>query len=641
MLAVLAYHLSLPLSGGFLGVDAFFVISGFLIGQILITSIREGGDGFRLRDFYLARWRRLAPTFTVFLLGTSLAAVYVLSPTRLSDFFSQLRWSVAGAYNILALSGSSYELANPRDAILLHTWSLGVEEQFYLVIPLLLLAALRNKRTNKKITWLLFFVASVSFVHSLLMAQVSTNLNFFLPSTRAWQLLAGVILAANIRAIDHFLRESRRTVVIFLWCLGCLGLSISFLFMSGLVSGPGIGSLLPVLSTVIMLATGKLAVSPQIWRRTGLVWTGRISYPLYLFHFPIIALVPSLGVGYVLDAIYLAGLAILAAWLVHIFVEQPARRGPRSRIWAAASALVLSAVFLASFFGSKAAAGGTLSEAPVVVDSRLGYGPIASYSSTRQHVILLGDSQMDALAPSLFSEAQRIELAFASWTEEGCPFLLGVERARKENDEVSLGCGQELQERRLSWLEGFSPSLVIIGGRFPLVVEGSRFDNGEGGVEGPMNDYFRNSALRDGSPLGEEGFSGALRDTVSRVINMGHTVVILDPIPEVGWHVPDRIRETSRGRWPPSNPVTTSYARFLERTASTRKVLDGLGPGVARVSPARIFCSQTPSGRCETHSDTQIFYRDSNHLSGAGAEKLARYIVDELVVHGLVSVDKE
>jgi hypothetical protein len=193
----------------------------------------------------------------------------------------------------------------------------------------------------------------------------------------------------------------------------------------------------------------------------------------------------------------------------------------------------------------------------------------------------------------------------------------------------------------LAWAKSFPPSIAVLGGRLPFYLEGVRFDNGEGGEEKGDGAISGRPGSEDLSRvIRQNQVAESIRDTVQELLDHGHTVVLIYPIPEVGWDVPDEIFRRAFlqvPQWPLNNPVTTSAQRYFERAASSFDALDAIQEdNVVRIYPHTLFCSETPGGRCITHSSTEIYYSDDDHLSKAGNRLLADLIFDELTASGEV-----
>lgn len=632
VVAVVLYHVSPNLvPAGFLGVDVFFVISGFLIGGMLIDTIEDGR--FRLGGFYLRRFRRLMPALSFVLISCTVASSLVYSPHQFAEIARNSLASLLGWANFRYSAQDPYAAIESGVNPLLHMWSLGVEEQFYLLIPgvLWLLWRLCGRRAAVQ---MLSVLLVASFVMSLFLGgRVSEQVHFFLITSRAWEMLTGVLLAAVLASFESRLGRAARTAIA---GGGLVAILVSFAVLERLETGPGALTLVPILGAVAVIAGGPgNAVSTGLSRRVP-VTLGLLSYPLYLWHYPLLALW-SEGSGRDGTGERLAVVAVSLALSVLTLnlVERPIRRSPSPRRWT--PALVSLVAVVIAINGAVILSEGLpqrVDDMPSVEMGSPVYGPNLVVSGSGPALIVVGDSHMTEMAKSLAAIEGNGNRTVAQWVEAGCPFLLGLERADRVTGRVN-NCTTELQAERLEWINSFSGSTVVLGGRLPMFVEGERFDNREGGYEGELAEYLRTTGTAAYEPsISREQISASLRLTVDKLEAAGHRVVLVYPIPEVGVNVPATLsqRTVLNGfRWPIEDPLTTSYAVYLRRTARAVEILDSAGSeATIRVHPAALFCDRVVADRCSTHSDETIFYQDSFHLSVAGVRLLAGAISEAI-----------
>jgi peptidoglycan/LPS O-acetylase OafA/YrhL len=278
VLAVLAYH-AFPQSapGGFAGVDVFFVISGFLITGILLDGLRDGS--FSLADFYWRRVRRIFPAL-ILVLASSLALGWLL---LLPDEFMQLGKHVAAGAgfvsNIVFWREAGYFDSAAELKPLLHLWSLGVEEQYYLVWPLLLFLF---RRSPKHMLVMMAGLAAASFAANVWLTGERPWAAFYLPVTRFWELLAGGLLA--FFASQEGKNGNAKAAA------GAALLVVTFVLLHGQRDFPGWWALLPVLGTALLISAGPAAwINRRLLSNRAMVYVGLISYPLYLWHWPLLS----------------------------------------------------------------------------------------------------------------------------------------------------------------------------------------------------------------------------------------------------------------------------------------------------------------------------------------------------------------
>jgi len=336
VLAVLGYHAGLPMfGGGYLGVDVFFVISGFLIGGHLLREVQTTGR-LRFAAFYARRARRILPAALTVIAATVVAAWFFTPPLRLPGIATDGVWAALSAANIrFAIEGTDY-LADPTPSPLQHYWSLGVEEQFYVIVPLLLLALFAALRTRPALLAAAGIAVTIASFAVCAAWGPSSPWTYFTLPARAWELGGGVLaaaVAASVAGLDRRWRSGAS------W-LGAAGL-VATASVGGLpgFAHPGVGTVLPVLATAAVILGGERAAEPHepgVPLVNGVLgirpaqFVGTLSFSLYLVHWPVLALAQEnsnseaplpLAVRAVL-----AMLSLPLAWLLWRFVERPAMR---------------------------------------------------------------------------------------------------------------------------------------------------------------------------------------------------------------------------------------------------------------------------------------------------------------------------
>jgi peptidoglycan/LPS O-acetylase OafA/YrhL len=427
---VLLYHAGLPfIGGGFVGVDVFFVISGFLITSHLFKALDAGGRiGFA--RFYARRARRILPaSFAV--LGATIAAILVwVPPTLQPGFLRDVAATALYVPNIFfAVQGTDY-LAETAPSPLQHYWSLGVEEQFYVFWPVVLLVIwVFARRRRAGTAWTAFALAAVSFLGALLLTySVFQPWAFFSLPTRAWELLAGGLTAL---AVPWIARWSRAVSAIAGWG-GLAMIAASMLFIESTLPFPGLVALFPVLGTVLVIASGALSPVPGLeavlaWRPMQFI--GRISYSLYLVHWPLLVIPATAGgAGAVLSgwsAVLATVVSVPLAWVLYRFVEVPFQRAGwsvkhRPRVVMVVS-LAMSLLFVALSVGTAAGLSRRSVDAGVSNDkvSSLTVPPVFSDVVPNNMTPSLTDAGDDL--PTVYADGCHVN-SESSVTPDGCRF---------------------------------------------------------------------------------------------------------------------------------------------------------------------------------------------------------------------------
>jgi peptidoglycan/LPS O-acetylase OafA/YrhL len=454
ILLVVGYHAQPWLfSGGFIGVDVFFVISGFLITRIILMELKAGT--FSSTTFYSRRIRRIFPALTVMLVVTYVIGWLVLLPDEFSLLGKSITAGVAFISNLFQLTQAGYFSPDAAENPLVHLWSLGIEEQFYIFWPpaLCLLFGLKRR-------WLwIATITTVSFCISLAIVLGYKEWSFYSPISRAWELLAGGILANRYAEFpEHQVsRSSQRdnlmaTIGIVAILGAAFGLNKGTLF-------PGFYALLPVLGAILLIVSPESFVNKILLSNRPMVVIGLISYPLYLWHWPLLSYLAIIrhGVPNVLEIWVAVIVALALSWLTFRFVEIPLRRDrnavPKMSLALIAIGIVGITTVVTSGVGFRFP--------PEIRDIALlppqnntGFldkcfleAPEAQFNSScieqgaKPLLFLWGDSTAAALVPGLKNARQAEAFRLAHFASPGCaPILTAGSNARcDEANDVVFG----------------------------------------------------------------------------------------------------------------------------------------------------------------------------------------------------------
>jgi peptidoglycan/LPS O-acetylase OafA/YrhL len=439
VLSVLAFH-AFPAAapGGFAGVDIFFVISGFLISGIILGELAKGT--FSVAEFYRRRVRRIFPALILVLAACLAIGWRVLLPDEFRQLGKHIAAGAGFVSNLALWRESGYFDTSAALKPLLHLWSLGVEEQYYLAWPLLLFLFRGRPR---QMGWMIAVVAAASFALNLVLTSRRPDAAFYLPMSRFWELMAGSALAYGAFYRKPF---SAKWIGETQAILGALLLAASLAMLDEGRAFPGWWALMPAAGAVLLIAAGPQAwINRAILGHRAVVFVGLISYPLYLWHWPLLAYArivagaePSAGVR-----IALCGASVLLAWLTYELVEKKIRgRAPGRAAVKVVPALAVSMVLLGGCgvlaFRSELqpqSALNPLAEEVSRASSDWAYGAdgVRTLRGDSERVALfIGDSHMQHYWPriqKIMSEHRKPARTVVFDTVGGCTPIPGIERS--------------------------------------------------------------------------------------------------------------------------------------------------------------------------------------------------------------------
>jgi peptidoglycan/LPS O-acetylase OafA/YrhL len=636
IVSVMLFHGSVPaFRGGFVGVDVFFVVSGYLIASF-IRSGQAAGD-FDISRFYLRRARRILPAMIVATAATLAAGWVLLLPDDLKRLGGSAAAQVVFSANWRFWRSSDY-FAPRVDAIpLLHTWSLSLEEQFYLVFPLILVGLARFARRGLPL--LLSAAAVVSFAWCVQTMGRDPAAAFYLLPSRAWELLLG---AAAAYAPGHASQPSRlgRAVDQTLSGLGLALIGFAVVTYSANTTFPGWSAVLPCGGAVAVLWSnrGRVTLVGRLLSATPLLWIGLRSYSLYLWHWPILSLAQYSHLG-PLSGITIGALLVLAvavASLSYWLVEHPIRRGIRLRRPSTFAAIVIvSLAFLALAGSAIDGTGGVPSRLPATL--------MAAYAEARRpptldedlcrwknvdgitlcvsdnaldqpDVLLWGDSHAAAVLPAVNPLAARLHLR--TWMS-GCPAILGVHIDRQRGRGDQRRCPAE-NDRMIRYLESHHVGTVLVTAYWSIYTEPAESI----GIRPSEPDKFLADDASAPHTSGEARivFRRRFTQTVQRIARTGASVIVMKDVPSHSFDTPRALAQTL---------VRGEHADGLGKTLAEHRARQSFADGVFRelaadgvrvLDPADVFCSD---GWCRAVADGHAMYSDSDHLNLAGALRLA------------------
>ena len=654
VLGVIFYHADLlifgskPFKGGFIGVDIFFVISGYLITSIIFQEKINTGT-FSFKYFYERRIRRILPALlTVMLVSFIFAWIYLL-PNDLVDFSKSLISSLGFVSNFyFHYSGQSYGAESGILKPLLHTWSLSVEEQFYIFFPLLILIFINYKKTIILNFILLGII--ISFCLAVWGSKNFSSATFYLIHSRMWEILFGSFLSY----IEIFRPYSLKNKIFsnFLPFTGLLLILLTIVFFKLHFNHPSFYTLPAITGTgFIIYYSNKNEITYKILSSRLLVGIGLISYSLYLWHYPIFSFLKIIQIER--DSIFtnltIFILIFVVSALSYFLIEKPFRK-KQSKFRYIFLIIVLFILSLLSLASYTILNEGTNKKLPLVLSKNLYEKPWLLLKneegqychnskkgcdfnkSSKNKVFLIGDSHAGTLMFDLKNRLVKQDYRFITSTKDGCIYLPGFNRIHRESKKIHYACNDEY----FSWLKDklnrYDGSIIIISGMFQMYLNNYLwFDNEEDGE-------YR-GVWRDGIfvPIkNNDTIQSVFKEEMTR-LSENNKIILVYPIPETGWNIPRKIYSQWIKRDKKFNnefllsDITTSYSVYKKRSSSTFKLFDSIdNENIYRVYPSSIFCNTSIYDRCITHDKEYIYYSDDNHPSGKGAEKINNLILEKI-----------
>ena len=629
---VIIDHAGWGLTGGYIGVDVFFVISGFVITETLIREIRDTGQ-ISMSNFYSRRVRRLLPASTVVILATLILSLFVLSPgiehekaaaAGLASMFfvPNIRYILEGGYFFLA--------ADPFR----HFWSLGVEEQFYLAFPAALLLIFRVadrdfRRFRRLFITVAVGITLVSFTFASLLSlgfrifPLPTRLSFFGTPFRMWELLIGSMVSLTTTTTQHFRLDSYRHLA---RLLGLGMIIVPAVMYDEFTLFPGISALPPVLGTALLIlsGTGESHRVPLLTSRP-LTFLGDVSYGLYLWHWPLIVFAQRIWTDNQLSVLLAVVVSVVLSAFQYRYLEMPFRRRSTLRGRSAVALVTVAAVLVSavSLGLTRISQTGLGLESAAMFEQSERIGDSCSYdsdfaaviarctfgTSSERKILLIGDSQVPAMSDGVARSAKETAAQVSMIFYSSCPVHARPNELREQ-------CA-EFQKSFSSIVELVKPDVAIVANAADLYVSRGGF----GKPDTRIRDRFGRLPTNYDEALSNwtDGVDSVLRSSVFG----GVPLLYLQMIPSAPESSVSLVRR---------HLATADFSldsRF-DRNAivdSERSILQR-NPRVLVLDPADSLC---PSGRCPLFVNGQPIYADSFHLNSRGSVLVSAAIQDALI----------
>ena len=620
LIPVILFHARIDwFSGGYVGVDVFFVISGYLITSLIVAE-KEAGT-FTLLDFYERRARRIIPALFFVTLVCIVPAWLWMMPNQLKDFAQSVVALALFSSNILFWRKGDYFLATADDMPLLHTWSIAVEEQYYVLFPIFLLLLWAKGRR-----WLIAIIAATA-VASLALAEYGwrhhPGANFYLAPTRAWELMLGVLAAFYLRAYSHS-KSAWLNQTASLGGVGLIMLAVTAFDRNTPV--PSLYALIPTLGTVLVICFGdRTTLVGRLLSIPAIVGIGLVSYSAYLWHHPLFAFarIRSLQEPGLWLYGFLCAVTFGLAYLTWRYIEKPFRERKRLssvQILGLASAMStgLVAIGLAGHLQNgfeQRVNGRVLSLSgyeedvnPRLKECRSGGSklipPQASCvygTNPVPRIALWGDSHADQLAVPLEELVKSRSESFIEFAYAGCPPLTNVIRI----DSPESRCSDYNLQVMNYLMETDSIDTVVMHAYWIGYIDGG---------------LLKAVGAQPGSNT--DSIARELASVVQRLVRARKKVILVFPVPKMPFNPPHYLAKKLMFTSDVGD-LSITVDEYKKQSAKSFAVLSSIARGnaVETVYPHVAMCN-IDANRCAAVDGDRVFYRDDGHVSVTGAYRI-------------------
>ena len=656
VVAVILYHAQItilghqPFKGGFIGVDIFFVISGYLITSIILKELITTGS-FSFKHFYERRIRRILPAYLLVMLVSLFLAWMYLLPSSFIDFSKSVLYSLGFSSNFyFHYSGQQYGAESGLLKPFLHTWSLSVEEQYYILFPIVLIISFKYFRKY------LIHILILSFFFSLGLADwVSKNfpsVSFYFLHTRIWEILAGSILAYF--EITLGCRSKNKIFNHVFPSVGVLLILINIFFFKLYFPHPSLHTLPAIIGVCLIIwFSQKGDFVNKLFSSKLLVGIGLISYSLYLWHYPIFVFsnITDFSKNSIFKEILIGLIILILSIFSYYFIERPFRN-KKNKFKIISAVIIISVTILVFLNSNTIIKEGYKNRVPGILQSNLSEQPwellknsddkicfdnlegCKFNTSSKRKVFIIGDSHMASIMSNLKDKIVKKNYQFITSTYRGCIFYPGFDGIETKTLKKNKYCNDNYFKKLKEILLKEKDSIIIFGGRFSLHFNDYYFfDNEEGGIEKGSKQQWRNKFVSVGK---YNTIQSSFKNEVLKLSN-NNNIILIYPIPEVGWNPNKKINSQWINR---KNKfyenfnlenVTTSYQVYKNRSKSSFELLDSIqGDNIHRVYPHKLFCDTIIKERCVTHDVENIYYTDAHHPSVYGSELINRLIIKKI-----------
>ncbi len=599
VLLVITFH-AYPekIRGGFIGVDIFFVISGYLISSLLYQHLQS--ETFSILEFYERRIRRIFPALLTVIITCFIVGWCILLPDELKQLGKNIAGGAGFISNLLYWNESGYFDSLAINKPLLHLWSLGVEEQFYLFWPIFLYFVAKKKESFLRFT---IFITVISFIANIIYSKIDPIAAFYSPLTRFWELQCGAILAWSKLQGKQFEKNN------WLSLIGVTMIGISAYQIDETMTFPGWLAIFPVFGSLLVIASNQdRFINKYILSNRIMVWVGLISYPLYLWHWPLISFASILegrfpDVHVRSKALFIA---LILSWLTYKLIEKPLRFGkyPKNKVLALCITMVLMGSIGAYTFMKNGLVFFKQEPSLQTFKGEIGHPPFDNYLSSNFY---------KCTPEYLYQEALSIKVRCYQSKPNGPIHLALIGDSHAEH--LFIGLAEALPNKNIVfYVKPESP--FVDNDQFKEIYDYVLNNPSIKQIILALN--WNGKISREKTP---EIFEQKLLATTNMISKSGKTLFITNDVPVFSFDP----KKCVSIRWPKTEQVCNEKLAFNYYTDILKRVAAATN-NMHIINTLEDFCSDD---ECSMVKDKTILYRDFNHLNIDGSHYLAKSILQK------------
>ena len=603
VIGVIFYHAEIILGsfrifpGGFLGVDIFFVISGYLITSLILKEYQLK-NSFSFKNFYKRRAKRLLPALLLVILVFSIFSYFYLLPIQFEEFIKSSIASIFFFSNVFFhYSGQAYGAQVLSDIPLLHSWSLSVEEQFYILYPIFLVGVAIFIKKNLKAILILGIILSLGF--AIIVNINHQSFNFYMLPSRIWEFLFGALLGMNISYLGIDKNNKIKEVS---GILGFFIILLSFSFFDDTTKHPSYLTLIPVIGAYLIIQdTNKKNLINRFLSIKSLTYLGLISYSLYLWHHPIFSFAKIIGIEEkdLILKFFLILVSIALASLTYLYVEKPFR-GKNEKIFkfGKINVLLSSIIIILSFLYFLT--NDQKKQYPIIthhLDEKTWYTTktflrpcfqrktfFCSFNEKRNNhtIFLIGDSIVASLQEEIKEISINKNFNFIPMTNAGCDFF-------KIYHQKNNKCTKKIFDNRSKKISEKKESTIILHLNYGNKVE---------------DEIFKDFSKR-----------------IYEYLNNEYKIILIYPIPQMDLHVSSEIKKNLKNDFESVQIVSINTSKYINESKRIFTLFDSLKhKNLYKIYPHKKFCNNILKDKCVGNTQEHLYYIDRAHLSRKGSK---------------------